>query len=251
MYITDILGLFSSTNLSNALSFVLGVVATVVIGIVLQVVLGDDIKLRLSKWMKKFVQGRKNPSYKIGITSQLRLKRHVDFETVLKEHLQIFTDYRPKKGVHEVSFVCPNTYDIQVRIQLNSETKTIQPDEHVNESEEVEEVDSFFVTVSSKVKYKDAREHIEDLRDQIENVENELRKSKLFDLYRAASTLYVEIENLERFLYVLDSLQANQINGTIKGSEIKFSYHDKRITVDDKIGSTAISWLQDAIAYLG
>ena len=208
-----------------------------------------EYKLRLSKLKKRIGKYLDNPPYDIGLTSRFDLKNSVELENAKQELLRIFKNHNSEQHVDEVVFKLPNLYGIDVKIQPKGRTKTVQLNEHTNETEELREVSSFTVTTSSTVPYRNSRQQIEDLQQKMNYIDAEM--SKNFDLFCAASTLYVEIERLENFMYILDSLQTDRIEGTIKGSQIRFAYYGKRIAVDDTIGATAISWLKDAITYLG
>lgn len=97
--------------------------------------------------------------------------------------------------------------------------------------------------------HRDLRNQIDDLRAILDEVEKLIIKN--FNAYPSKRIIYVEIEYLEEFSEILENLKAEQITGTVKDSNAKFTYYKNKLTIEDSINSKTIQWFKDIIAYVG
>lgn len=219
---------------------IIGAIISFFIGLFLDIFLPEKYRIKFQLKKKKISKWLKNPSYVVGITSRLDLKRSIELEkfgTTLKE---LFSHKNPTARGSEIHF-------------KNSQSKNdvgiiLQPAYEENENGTLL-VCSLNITANSKTRYRDLRDQIEDLRAMLDETEKTTIKN--FDAYPSRRTLYVEIEYLEELSEILENLKAKQITGFVKDTNAQFTYYKNRLTIEDTINSKTIQWFKDIIAYVG
>lgn len=220
---------------------VIGAILSFFVGLFLDIFLPEKYRIKFQLKKKKLSKWIKNPSYLIGITSRLDFKDSAELNDVKKKLRQIFSGMKPTFKGTELHFRNSKPqYDIEIIIQLAYEE---------DQTEEIIKVYSLNVTVDSKAKYRDMRSQIDDLRAALEETEKGLIRN--FNLFPARRVLYTEIEYLEEFSEILENLSAKQISGIVKDTNVKFTYYENRLVIEDTINSRTIQWFKDIIAYVG
>ncbi len=223
---------------------IVGSILSFFIGLILDVFLPEKYRIKFQLKKKKLSKWIKNPSYNVGISSRVDLKQEMEleeFNTVLK---RIFSSENPMIRGSEIHFKNSQyEYNVDVILQPAYE----ESDEEENKS--IPQAYSLNITTNSKVKYRDLRNQIDNLRAILDEVEKLITKN--FNAYLSKRTLYVEIEYLEEFSEILENLKAEQITGTVKYSNAKFTYYKNKLTIEDTIDSKTIQWFKDIIAYVG
>jgi len=214
------------------------------VGYFLDIFLPEKYRIKFQLRKKKLSKWIKNPSYIVGISSRVDLKQNMElvkFKTALKN---IFSSKNPTIRGSEIHFKnSQHEYGVDIILQ------PAYDESENDENEGVLQVYSLNITTNSKVKYRDLRNQIDDLRATLDEVEKLVIKN--FNAYPSRRGLYVELEFLEEFSEILENLKAEQITGTVKGSNAKFTYYRNKLTIEDTINSKTIQWFKDIIAYVG
>lgn len=211
------------------------------IGILLDVFLPGQFRVRVQLLKKKLSRWRENPAYGIGIASRLDFKEERELQETERTLQQIFAKKGPTKRGGEIHFKnAQHRYDANIKIQLAFDE---------DEDQGIFRVYSINITADSKTSYREIRNQIDDLRSSLDEVEKELIRN--LDLLIARRLLYVETENLKELSDILENLEANQVTGIVKGTNVKFAYYGNRLTIEDTIDSTTLQWFKNIIAYVG
>ena len=231
-------------ELNNLFWIIISAIISFFVGLFLDAFLPEKWRIRLQLKKKKFSKWFKNPSYIIGISSRVDLKQNIELEKFKITFKNCFASNNPTIRGSEIHFInFQSEYDVNIMLQ---------PAYEESEDEElggVLQVYSLNITTESKVKYRDLRNQIDDLRAILDDIEKTI--IKYFDAYVAKRILYVEIEHLEEFSEILENLKAKQIEGIVKDTNIKFAYYDNKLTIEDTVNSKTIQWFKDIIAYMG
>jgi len=191
---------------------IVAAVMSFLVGLLLDIMLPEKYRIKFQLKKKKFSKWVKNPSYMIGITSRLDLKRSMDLDNTKAKLKQLFSSKDPTFRGTEIYFKSLRSqYEIDVMIQLAYEEE---------EREVSLQTYSLNLTVNSKAKYRHLRNQIDDLRASLDQTEKVLIKN--LELFPARQTLFVEIEYLEKFSEILENLKAKQITGIVKDTDAKF-----------------------------
>lgn len=223
---------------------IIGAILSFFVGLFLDIFLPEKYRIRFQLIKKKLSKWVKNPSYIVGISSRVDLKQNIELEKFKTTLKKIFSSKNPTIRGSEIHFKNSHLeYDVDIILQPAYE------EGEDDESEGILQVYSLNVTTNSKVKYRDLRNQIDDLRATLDEVEKLIIKN--FNAYPSKRVLYVEIEYLEEFSEILENLKAEQITGTVKDSNAKFTYYRNKLTIEDTINSKTIQWFKDIIAYVG
>jgi hypothetical protein len=223
---------------------IVGSIISFFVGLILDIFLPERYRIKFQLKKKKLSKWIKNPSYTVGISSRIDLKQNIELEKFKTALMSLFSSKNPTIRGSEIHFKNSQLeYNVDVILQPAYEESEDE------ENEGILQVYSLNVTVSSKVKYRDLRNQIDDLRATLDYVEKSIIKN--FNAYPSKRLLYVEIEYLEEFPEILENLKAEQITGTVKDSNAKFTYYGNKLTIEDTINSKTIQWLKDIIAYVG
>lgn len=223
---------------------IVGSILSFFIGLFLDIFLPEKYRVKFQLRKKKLSKWIKNPSYIVGFSSRIDLKQNMELEEFKTALERIFSYKHPTRRGSEIHF--KNSlleYNVDVILQPAYEESEDE------ENEGILQVYSLNVTTNSKVKYRDLRNQMDDLRATLDDVEKLIIKN--FNAYPSKKVLYVEIEYLEEFSEVLENLKAEQITGTVKDSNAKFTYYRNKLTIEDTINSRTIQWFKDIIAYVG
>lgn len=230
--------------LDNLFWIIMEVILSFFVGLFLDIFLPEKYRIKFQLKKKKLSKWIKNPSYTVGISSKIDLKQNIELEEFKTALKKIFSSKNPTIRGSEIHFKNSHLeYDVDIMLQ-----PAYEEGEDV-ESEGILQVYSLNVTTNSKVKYRDLRNQIDDLRATLDEVEKLIIKN--FDAYPSKRVLYAEIEYLEEFSEILENLKAEQITGTVKDSNTKFTYYRNKLTIEDTINSKTIQWFKDIIAYVG
>jgi len=231
-------------GLNELLWTIVGSVLSFFIGLFLDIFLPEKYRIKFQLRKKKLSKWIKNPSYIVGISSRVDLKQNIELEKFKTALKKIFSSKHPTIRGSEIHFKNSQLeYDVDIILQPAYE------ESRDDENEGILQVYSLNITTNSKVKYRDLRNQIDDLRATLDEVEKLIIKN--FNAYPSKRILYVEIEYLEEFSEILENLKAEQITGTVKDSNVKFTYYRNKLTIEDTINSKTIQWFKDIIAYVG
>jgi len=214
------------------------------VGLFLDIILPEKYRIKFQLRKKKLSKWIKNPSYIVGISSRIDLKQNMELEKFKTALKKIFSSKNSTIRGSEIHFKNSQLeYDVDIILQPAYEES--RDDENVG----ILQVYSLNITTNSKVKYRDLRNQIDDLRATLDEVEKLIIKN--FNAYPSKRILYMGIEYLEEFSEILENLKAEQITGTVKDSNAKFTYYRNKLTIEDNINSKTIQWFKDIIAYVG
>lgn len=221
-----------------------GAILSFFVGLFLDVFLPEKYRIKFQLRKKKLSKWIKNPPYIVGISSRIDLKQNIELEKFKIALKKILSSKNPTIKGSEIRFENSQLeYDVKI---------ILQPAYEESEDEENEgrlQVYSLNITTNSRVKYRDLRSQIDDLRATLDEVEKLIIKN--FNAYPSKRVLYVEIEYLEEFSEILENLKAEQITGTVKDSNAKFTYYRNKLTIEDTLNSKTIQWFKDIVAYVG
>jgi len=221
-----------------------GAILSFFVGLFLDIFLPERYRIKFQLRKKKLSKWIKNPSYIVGISSRVDLKQNMELEKFKTALKNIFSSKNPTIRGSEIHFKNSQLeYGVDIILQPAYE------ESEDDENEGILHVYSLNITTNSKVKYRDLRNQIDDLRATLDEVEKLIIKN--FNAYPSKRVLYVEIEYLEEFSEILENLKAEQITGTVKDSNTKFTYYRNKLTIEDSINSKTIQWFKDIIAYVG
>ncbi len=224
---------------------IVGSILSFFIGLILDIFLPEKYRIKFQLKKKKLSKWIKNPSYVVGISSRVDLKQNMELEEFNTALKRIFFSKNPTIRGSEIHFK-NSQYEYNVDVILQPAYEESDEEE---ENEGILQAYSLNITTNSKVKYRDLRNQIDNLRGVLDEVEKLITKN--FNAYLSKRTLYVEIEYLEEFSEILENLKAEQITGTVKDSNAKFTYYKNKLTIEDTINSKTIQWFKDIIAYVG
>lgn len=231
-------------EVNNLFWIVVSAIISFFVGLFLDAFLPEKWRIKFQLKKKKLSKWLRNPSYIIGISSRVDLKQNIELEKFKITLKNFFSSKDPTIRGSEIHFKnSQSEYDVNIKLQ---------PAYEESEDEElggVLQVYSLNITTESKVKYRDLRNQIDDLRAILDDIEKII--IKYFDAYLAKRILYIEIEHLEEFSEILENLKAKQIEGIIKYTNAKFVYYNNRLTIENTINSKTIQWFKDIIAYVG
>ena len=231
-------------EVNNLFWIVVSAIISFFVGLFLDAFLPEKWRIKFQLKKKKLSKWLRNPSYIIGISSRVDLKQNIELEKFKITLKNFFSSKDPTIRGSEIHFKnSQSEYDVNIKLQ---------PAYEESEDEElggVLQVYSLNITTESKVKYRDLRNQIDDLRAILDDIEKII--IKYFDAYLEKRILYIEIEHLEEFSEILENLKAKQIEGIIKYTNAKFVYYNNRLTIENTINSKTIQWFKDIIAYVG
>ncbi len=231
-------------EINNLFWIIVSAIISFFVGLFLDAFLPDKWRTKFQLQKKKFSKWRKNPSYIVGISSRIDLKQNIDLEEFKISLKKLFSSKNPTIRGSEILFKnSQSEYDIDIILQPAYEESG--DEEHGG----VLQVYSLNITTESKVKYRDLRNQIDDLRATLDGIEKIIIRE--FNAYPARRTLYVEIEYLEEFSEILENLKAKQIMGIVKDTNAQFTYYKNRLTIEGAINSKTIQWFKDIVAYVG
>lgn len=211
------------------------------VGILLDILLPERYRIKFQLKKKKLSKWIKNPSYIIGLASRLDFKHDIGLNDVTAKLKQIFSAKKSTyKGTELHLKYTRSPYDIDIIIQTAYEE---------GENEFMLQAYSLNIMANSKTKYRDIKSQIDDLRAALEETEKEMIKH--LDIFPARRILYAEIEYLEELSEILENLKAKQITGLVKDTNVKFTYHENTLTIEDTINSKTIEWFKNIISYVG
>jgi len=220
---------------------IIGSVLSFFIGLFLDIFLPEKYRIKFQLRKKKLSKWIRNPPYIVGISSRVDLKQNMELEKFKAALKKIFSSKNPTIRGSEIHF---RNFQFEYDVDI-----ILQPAYEGSEDEGTLQVYSLNITTNSKVKYRDLRNQIDDLRATLDEVEKLIIKN--FNAYPSKRVLYVEIEYLEEFSEILENLKAEQITGTVKDSNAKFTYCRNELKIEDTINSKTIQWFKDIIAYVG
>lgn len=180
---------------------IVGSILSFFVGLFLDIFLPEKYRIKFQLRKKKLSKWIKNPSYIVGISSRVDLKQNMELEEFKTALKRIFSSKNPTIRGSEIHFK-------NSQLEYNVDV-ILQPAYEESEDEENEgmlQVYSLNVTTNSKVKYRDLRNQIDDLRATLDDVEKLIIKN--FNAYPSKRLLYVEIEYLEEFSEILENLKA-------------------------------------------
>jgi len=231
-------------GLNEVLWEMIWIVVSFFMGLFLDIFLPEKYRIKFQLWKKKLSKWIKNPSYILGISSRIDLKQEIELEEFKTSLNKIFSSKNPTVRGSEIHFK-NSQFEYNVDVIL-------QPAYEEGEDEEnrgVLQVYSLNINIISKVKYRDLRNQIDDLRAVLDEVEKLIIKN--FNSYPSKRIIYVEIESPEEFSEILENLKVEQITGFAKDFNAKFMYYKNKITIEDNINSKTFQWFKDIIAYVG
>lgn len=219
------------------------------IGLTVDIILPPNYRVKFQLRKKKLWKWVNNSPYVVGMTSRLDFKRSIGLQEGYEGVKRIFNNKNPSyKGTDIYLKDNRSQYDIDKIVQFVYGPPEVDPHEENPPGEEQFIVNAIHVTASSKVKYKDLRNQIEDIWASVGDAERDLIEN--FSLFPAKRTLYIEVENLEEFSGIFENLKADEVTGVIKDSNIRFAYYGNRLTVENTIDSRVVEWFKNIVAYV-